>query len=553
MAPLTDLPVEILQDNLVPFLPAKELLRLTCTNKAFAALCSDEAIWKRKLVADFNYTGAGTARTNGWKVIYRGLHRPKAFFCRERANGRLGVVDLPKRSVQGVPFPFQLKFPPSTRIVSLAAGGMSFYALDSEGFMHVWGTLDGSTYALDSDGFEDAGKTAYTPHRLLMPSPIRSVSCGRLHASALDSRNRIWNFVNWGRPFSIDSPVLHDLTAPPVQVESGWSFSAVLLASGEIFVWWPFNDPLAHIIQEHRDAIGPDQSKRARANDKREISCLTWDVNSVELTRLPHLPELPTLGDIGNAEDDQPPRIVQIAGLDSRIVGVTDQGHVLAFGRLSDAEDISNSTWEYLPNFSDLNLVRRHKTFADNLAVPPDVMKITHVTGNFRHFVAYSTGSSSLVLIGEDTTTPQSTPDIKPGLQNRSVISVAIGDWHSAALTADGKVLTWGEFSSGALGLGDPAKLAPGTPGGYSANTGRRQARPESVVTPTVVRFDYGTKEPRDRFAFELTAAGWHTGALVMDLDVSVLRLAVGSFDKDHSRMATSFSPLLLCLCSVPP
>lgn len=37
------------------------------------------------------------------------------------------------------------------------------------------GTLDGSTYALDSDGFEDAGKTAYTPHRLLMPSPIRSV------------------------------------------------------------------------------------------------------------------------------------------------------------------------------------------------------------------------------------------------------------------------------------------------------------------------------------------------------------------------------------------
>lgn len=142
--------------------------------------------------------------------------------------------------------------------------------------------------------------------------------------------------------------MLHDLTAPPVQVESGWSFSAVLLASGEIFVWWPFNDPLAHIIQEHRDAIGPDQSKRARANDKREISCLTWDVNSVELTRLPHLPELPTLGDIGNAEDGQPPQIVQIAGLDSRIVGVTDQGHVLAFGRLSDAEDISNSTWEYV-------------------------------------------------------------------------------------------------------------------------------------------------------------------------------------------------------------
>ena len=154
--------------------------------------------------------------------------------------------------------------------------------------------------------------------------------------------------MNWGRPFSIDSPVLHDLTAPPIQVESGWSFSAVLLASGEIFVWWPFNDPLARIIQEHRDAMDPDQSKRARANDKREIPCVTWNVNSVELARLPTLPELPTLGDIQNVGDDQPPRIVQIAGLDSRIVGVTDQGHVLAFGHLSDAGDISNSTWEYV-------------------------------------------------------------------------------------------------------------------------------------------------------------------------------------------------------------
>lgn len=519
MASISDLPVEILQDNLFPFLPAKELLRLTCTNKSFAALCSDEAIWKRKLDADFNYTGAGTARTSGYKVLYRGLHRPKVYVWGEKANGRLGIVDFPKRSVLGVPFPFQLKFPSNTRIVSLAAGGMSFYAVDSEGFIHVWGTLDGSTYALDSDGFAEAGKTAYTPHRLLMPNPIRSVSCGRLHASALDSRNRIWNFVNWGRPFSIDSPMLHDLTAPPVQVECGWAFSAALLASGDILVWWPFNDPLARIIQEHKDAMDSDQSKKARANEHHEIPCITWNVDSVDLTRLPPLPDLPPLRSSGNAEYNQPPRIIQIAGLDSRIVGVTNQGHVLIFGGLSNAAVVADSNWEYLPHFSDLDVVRQHKTFAGNLAAVPDVMKITHVTGNFRHFVAYSTGSSSLVVIGDDTTTPQSLPDIKPELQNRSVISVAIGDWHNAALTADGKVLTWGEFSAGALGLGDPAKLTPGTPGAYSANPSLRRARPETVITPTEVRFDYGTKERRDRFAFAVTAAGWHTGALVMDLD----------------------------------
>lgn len=164
----------------------------------------------------------------------------------------------------------------------------------------------------------------------------------------MDSRNRIWNFVNWGRPFSIDSPVLHDPSSPPVQVECGWTFSAVLLASGEIFVWWPFNDPLARIIQEHKDALDADQSKKARANDKREIPCVTWNVDSVELARLPPLPELPTLRNTGNAEYDQPPRIIQIAGLDKRIVGVTDQGHVLAFGDLSEPRNIANNAWDYV-------------------------------------------------------------------------------------------------------------------------------------------------------------------------------------------------------------
>lgn len=199
-----------------------------------------------------------------------------------------------------------------------------------------------------------------------------------------------------------------------------------------------------------------------------------------------------------------------------------------------------------LPNFCDLNFIRRQELFSDQTVgaplAAPDVMKITHVsltffhstqvcrscyrqvTGNFRHFVVYSTGSSSLVLIGENSATAESKPDIKRELQHRSVISVAIGDWHNAALTADGKVFTWGEFSSGALGLGDPAKLPPGTPGAYpTADNGHYRRRPPPVDTPTQVKFDYGTREPRDRFAFAITAAGWHTGALVMDLNVGLL------------------------------
>ena len=130
------------------------------------------------------------------------------------------------------------------------------------------------------------------------------------------------------------------------------------------------------------------------------------------------------------------------------------------------------------------------------------------------------------MLLGDTDTTPTSQPNIIPALQNRSIISVVMGDYHNAALTADGKLLTWGQFSNGALGLGDPLELEPGSPGAFATSTQRDLAReggrriPPAVSIPTEVRFDHTGKKPRDRFCFAATAAGWHTGALVIDLEV---------------------------------
>ncbi|KAJ2934851.1 hypothetical protein H1R20_g2272, partial [Candolleomyces eurysporus] len=367
---------------------------------------------------------------------------------------------------------------------------------------------------------------APTPHRLLMPSPIRSISCGRFHASAMDSQNRVWTFVNWGRPFSIDSPVLRDPGSPPIQVECGWGFTSVLTATGDVFVWWPFSRPLEQILEEKNTAFDSDPDKRADATAEKEIPCATFTIDSLNLTRLPALPELPPLKKTGVEESSPIPQLIQIAGLEGYLIGLTNFGHVLKFGKLDDADAASSGSWNYLPQFSNIDLIRQNKVFNETngeaSVAAPDAMKITHITASFRHFFAYSTGSSSLVLIGTNDTTPESKPEIKSELQNRSVIAVAVGDWHNAALTSDGKVLTWGEFSSGALGLGDPGKLELGTPGGYARSTGdqRRRRTPPTVDTPAQVRFDHGVKQPRDRFAFAITAAGWHTGALVMDLDV---------------------------------
>ena len=127
-----------------------------------------------------------------------------------------------------------------------------------------------------------------------------------------------------------------------------------------------------------------------------------------------------------------------------------------------------------------------------------------------------------MVLKGKYDTTPEALPTIIPELQNRSVISVVGGYYHFGALTSSGKLLTWGKYSSGALGLGDPSELPAGSPGGYAEEEQRIEARslPPDVRVPTEVRFDHGlTAEGRlKRYCSAVVAGSRNTAALVVDL-----------------------------------
>lgn len=79
MTVLSDLPVEVLLDNLLPWLAIPDLIHLGETDRFFSRLCNDDTFWKRKLQEDFNFTDERTARITGWKQIYRGLSDPKTF------------------------------------------------------------------------------------------------------------------------------------------------------------------------------------------------------------------------------------------------------------------------------------------------------------------------------------------------------------------------------------------------------------------------------------------------------------------------------------------
>ncbi|KAK7056409.1 hypothetical protein VNI00_002964 [Paramarasmius palmivorus] len=519
MPGITDLPVELHLDVLLPMLPLEDLLNLGSTNRFFATLCNDETFWKRKIQADFNFSGAGTARTAGWKFIYRRLRKPRVFVWGNKQHGRLGLTRFPKATLPGVPFPTELRIP-GKRIVSLVAGGMSFHALDDEGHIHVWGTLDGTGYALMSDGYSEPAKSAHTPMRLALPNPTRSISCGRLHACSLDARNSIWNFLSWGRPFRMTSHHFTNQDSPPIQAECGWAFTSALTKAGDVLVWWPFSGTLKTRYDDKMAEMDREGDKKALAQGD-TIPSVAWELD-VDPVLLPSLPPLPPLNQETNQQNF---RLIQIAAYDNRLVGLTNGGHVLMFDSLDGENTVQNGSWHYLPNFSESAKVRSHPTYAERKATPPAKLKITHVTAHFRHFIAYSTEGSSIVLMGDLDTTTESQPQIIPELQDRSVISVVLGDYHYGALTSDGKLLTWGAYSDGALGLGDPADLPVGSPGGFATEEQRLQAvnrgsgRPANVEVPTEVRFDHHRKQPKQRFCVGAAASGWHMGALVIDLE----------------------------------
>ncbi|KAG6866580.1 hypothetical protein C0991_002065 [Blastosporella zonata] len=355
-----------------------------------------------------------------------------------------------------------------------------------------------------------------------MPAATRSISCGRLHASSLDSEGQIWTFLSWGRPFRLVSDVFTDPNLKPLQVECGWRFSSLLTVSGDVFVWWPFSGETAQRIQAVNSQMNQEGDKKASAQLDNSIPCVTWDLNETPA----QLPPIPNLPDLYGRNEEKPTQLIQIAGLDNQIIGLTNKGHVLKFDSLQSQASLSGGRWEYVSTVSQCEIEEVQPQFAQLGLESPNSLRITHISANFVNFIAYSTGSpTSTVLIGNANATPETRPQILPELQNKSIISVVLGDYHSAALASNGKVFTWGSYSCGALGLGDPATLPPGTPGGFESEEERVQAengrRGEvaAVGVPTEVRFDHGRKSPKDRFCFFITAAGWHTGALIIDLE----------------------------------
>jgi SCF-associated factor 1 len=133
-------------------------------------------------------------------------------------------------------------------------------------------------------------------------------------------------------------------------------------------------------------------------------------------------------------------------------------------------------------------------------------------------------------------------------LLDHAVTSIASGTLHNIATTTSGKILSWGSTLDGALGLGDPRRLSPGSPGGFDNDEELRIARrnyqydpPPDVEIPTEIKFDFGQPGGPEKFVFGIGAGGRHSAALVFDLsDRDDAQCEVDAPDWDGSEWARS-------------
>lgn len=124
-------------------------------------------------------------------------------------------------------------------------------------------------------------------------------------------------------------------------------------------------------------------------------------------------------------------------------------------------------------------------------------IQITHIAFGKQHYLSldangnvYTFGDNSEGQLGLSHVRSENEPKLISKLAGRQVVSIACGDYHSAAVTASGDVYCWGRGAEGQLGTDNLVSTAPT----YVAKlSGARAAKVSCGATYTAVLTDCGT------------------------------------------------------------
>lgn len=315
---------------------------------------------------------------------------------------------------------------------------------------------------------------------------IINISSGRAHFIGLDSKNQVWTWENdsvLGVRLKFErnkKSIFRNSKNIITRILAGWLVSSCYIQGIGIVVW------------NTRESV-------------KSVDALDEAVNAKFIV-IPN-----------TSATEGPEKVIDYCIGEGFMVYCTGEGKLYRVDYESD--DKENGVAITHQAFQILSFNHALKKLANSSAkhVTNAEHKFVRVAGTFRNFAAFTNHDN--VLIGSrdsteishfefdiDNFAEESKPKIFEELQYKNVINVAVGDYHFLALCANGDLYSWGRESQmcGSLGLG-PSDVYDGF----------RDCHTDGL--------DYVVDSPKKielngKSALAITAAGWHSGAILASL-----------------------------------
>ncbi|KAF9700182.1 hypothetical protein EKO04_001857 [Ascochyta lentis] len=415
---ITDLPLDILV-LVFPYLDAKSFLSLCSTCKAFQqpSIRLDPAYWSFATRRAFRVPNQPVVQRDGvrWQKLYRRmLTQSHVFTWGNNGHNRLGH------------------------------GGWSTTLLTSDGSLHTAGVLDGQVTLASHErlaplSFPAGYPSSATDSQYQEPAiKIRQFSAGRSHILGLSDDGKIWSWYH-AKKAALQVKFAHvDMREQPADKSSTTQFSAFGHV-GQVVAGWSRSSAYVH----GTGIVVWDVVERG-TNDGDTDTMLVLENAEVPKTsyRRPKGKERETEDQRALAEEVG--AVLNYIILEHFVVFATDTGKVFCglFGDKNRVEDILELRDLQSENGTAVDVqgsFRRFAVFKNGEVITAD-QEYLHQCWNARGTDSTFGGLHKI-----------------PALQHKDVISVAFGDYHYLALHSNGKITSYGTElqACGALGLGE--------------------------------------------------------------------------------------------------
>lgn len=326
--------------------------------------------------------------------------------------------------------------------------GWSTHFLTFDGDVYSFGSMNGQSSSSSKD-----------PVKMKFPDPIVQISAGRNHLVALSSKGEIYSYIDLK---SIPQRIMFSehVVAPSNpyskrpkhrqvrKVVAGWNCSGALLHGVGIIIWR--HEGRADTTQLRTNFEGV---KIAQSDN--------WVLES-------HVkpPGTETIEESVDLFRDAACQIMDFVILEGYLVLITASGKVYCVEMRDSLPSSDPILLEHFsaPDPEEGKIIDRAEA---------EKSKIDRISGLFKRFAVYNKhglvhiGNSEILKHAVEDTRRVGSPDrnreelkplAMPGIKRfGTIVQIVFGDYHSHALTSDGKLLSWGvePQNCGCLGIGD--------------------------------------------------------------------------------------------------